>query len=202
MPNVLKVKKVPLRKCVITNEQHPKMEMFRVVRTPEGNVVVDITGKVRGHGAYVCKKKSTITMAQKKKTLNRHAEESQADHRLRKSPGPHRIRPGALSRSAGLRTGKLQGIHPRQLRPWWCRCGTGSGWCQGYLPPGLGMRPTQCHRHRGGPLRRAPDPALAGYVRQESCFQNRRCRRMRLRGNSRPHRSRQDRCNPADYPPL
>lgn len=74
MPNVLKVKKVPLRKCVITNEQHPKMEMFRVVRTPEGNVVVDITGKVRGHGAYVCKKKSTITMAQKKKTLNRHLE--------------------------------------------------------------------------------------------------------------------------------
>ena len=74
MPNVLKVKKVPLRKCVITNEQHPKMEMFRVVRTPEGNVVVDITGKVRGHGAYVCKKKSAITAAQKKKTLNKHLE--------------------------------------------------------------------------------------------------------------------------------
>lgn len=74
MPNIQKVRKVPLRKCVITNEQYPKMEMFRVVRTPEGNVVVDLTGKVRGHGAYVCKKKTVITTAQKKKTLNRHLE--------------------------------------------------------------------------------------------------------------------------------
>lgn len=74
MSGQLKVKKVPLRKCVVTNEQHPKMEMFRVVRTPEGEVVVDLTGKVRGHGAYVSKKKATILAAQKKKTLNRHLE--------------------------------------------------------------------------------------------------------------------------------
>ena len=74
MSGQLKVKKVPLRKCVVTNEQHPKMEMFRVVRTPEGEVVVDLTGKVRGHGAYVSKKKTTILAAQKKKTLNRHLE--------------------------------------------------------------------------------------------------------------------------------
>ena len=57
---MLKVKKVPLRKCIVTNEQYPKMEMFRIVRTPEGNVVVDLTGKVRGHGAYVSKKKTAI----------------------------------------------------------------------------------------------------------------------------------------------
>ena len=74
MSGNVKVKKVPLRKCVITNEQHPKMEMFRVVRTPEGEVVVDLTGKVRGHGAYLSKKKTTILAAQKKKTLNRHLE--------------------------------------------------------------------------------------------------------------------------------
>lgn len=70
----MKVKKVPLRKCVVTNEQHPKMEMFRVVRTPEGNVILDLTGKARGHGAYVSKKKSAILASQKKKILDRHLE--------------------------------------------------------------------------------------------------------------------------------
>lgn len=70
----LKPKKVPLRKCVVTNEQHPKMEMFRIVRTPENDVVIDITGKTRGHGAYICKKKSAILTAQKKKILERHLE--------------------------------------------------------------------------------------------------------------------------------
>lgn len=69
-----KVKKVPLRKCVVTGEQHPKGEMFRVVRTPEGDVVVDNTGKTRGRGAYIVKKKSAITQAQKKKVLSRHLE--------------------------------------------------------------------------------------------------------------------------------
>lgn len=71
---MLKAKKVPLRKCIVTNEQYPKMEMFRIVRTPEGNVVVDLTGKVRGHGAYVSKKKTAIDTAKKKKILDRHLE--------------------------------------------------------------------------------------------------------------------------------
>ena len=74
MAQPLKPKKVPMRKCVITNEQHPKMEMFRVVRTPENTVVVDLTGKVRGHGAYVCKKKSDIQNSMKKKILDKHLE--------------------------------------------------------------------------------------------------------------------------------
>lgn len=69
-----KVKKVPLRKCVITGEQHQKSEMFRVVRTPEGDVVLDNTGKTRGRGAYIVKKKSAILQAQKKKTLSKHLE--------------------------------------------------------------------------------------------------------------------------------
>ena len=69
-----KVKKVPLRKCVVTSEQHPKSEMFRIVRTPEGEVVVDNTGKTRGRGAYVVKKKSVIMQAQKKKVLAKHLE--------------------------------------------------------------------------------------------------------------------------------
>ena len=74
MAEVNKVKKVPLRKCVVTNEQHPKMEMFRVVRTQEGSVVLDATGKVRGHGAYVCKKKSAVLASMKKKILDHHLE--------------------------------------------------------------------------------------------------------------------------------
>lgn len=74
MGQPIKVKKVPLRKCVVTNEQHPKMEMFRIVRTPENQVVIDLGGKVKGHGAYLCKKKSVIQMAMKKKILNRYLE--------------------------------------------------------------------------------------------------------------------------------
>ena len=70
----IKVKKVPLRKCVVTNEQYPKMEMFRIVRTPENEVVIDLGGKVKGHGAYICKKKTAILTAQKKKMLNKHLE--------------------------------------------------------------------------------------------------------------------------------
>ena len=70
----IKVKKVPLRKCVVTNEQYPKMEMFRIVRTPKNEVVIDLGGKVKGHGAYICKKKTAILTAQKKKMLNKHLE--------------------------------------------------------------------------------------------------------------------------------
>ncbi|NLD26034.1 MAG: YlxR family protein [Acholeplasmataceae bacterium] len=70
----MKQKKIPLRKCVVTNEQHPKGEMFRVVRTAEGEVIVDLTGKARGRGAYLTKSKSVINQAIKKKTLERHLE--------------------------------------------------------------------------------------------------------------------------------
>lgn len=68
------MKKVPLRKCVVTNEQHPKMEMFRVVRDNLGNVSVDTTGKAKGHGAYVSKNKKAIQLAKTKKALDRHLE--------------------------------------------------------------------------------------------------------------------------------
>lgn len=70
----MKVKKVPLRKCVATNEQYPKKEMFRVVRDPEGKVLVDVTGKAKGRGAYVSKTKTAIAIAKKKKVLERHLE--------------------------------------------------------------------------------------------------------------------------------
>jgi predicted RNA-binding protein YlxR (DUF448 family) len=69
-----KEKKVPIRKCVVTNTQHPKMEMFRVVRTPENEVAVDTTGKLRGHGVYVSKDQTAIANAKKRHILDRFLE--------------------------------------------------------------------------------------------------------------------------------
>ncbi len=70
----MKSRKIPLRKCVITNERFPKKDLIRVVRTPEGAVVVDLTGKLNGHGAYVSKDKEVILKAKKTKKLDRHLE--------------------------------------------------------------------------------------------------------------------------------
>ena len=70
----MKVRKVPLRTCVITKESLPKQELLRVVRTPEGNVVVDETGKVNGRGAYIKKDIDVLTKAQKSKALEKRLE--------------------------------------------------------------------------------------------------------------------------------
>ena len=70
----MKVKKVPMRTCVITKEKCPKKDLIRVVRTPESKVVVDITGKQNGRGAYLKKDLETITKAEKTKILDRHLE--------------------------------------------------------------------------------------------------------------------------------
>ena len=67
-------KKVPLRKCVVTNTQHPKPELIRVVRLSTGEVIVDQTGKARGHGAYLTRDLKVIELAQKKKTLDKALE--------------------------------------------------------------------------------------------------------------------------------
>ena len=70
----MKQRKIPMRTCVITKEKCPKGELIRVVRTPEGNVVVDLTGKANGRGAYLKKDLETIYKAQKTKQLNHHLE--------------------------------------------------------------------------------------------------------------------------------
>ncbi len=69
-----KVKKIPMRKCLATGKQFPKMEMFRIVRTPEGNIIIDQKGKANGRGAYLSKSLSAINTAQKKKALDRELE--------------------------------------------------------------------------------------------------------------------------------
>jgi hypothetical protein len=73
------MKKIPIRKCVITGEQHPKKEMFRVVRTPEGTIEIDEIGKVRGHGVYLTKDKNVILKAKKKHALDNFLETSVPD---------------------------------------------------------------------------------------------------------------------------
>lgn len=60
-------KKVPLRKCVVTGEMLPKKSMIRIVRSKEGVVSVDPTGKMSGRGAYVSKSEEVVEMARKKK---------------------------------------------------------------------------------------------------------------------------------------
>ena len=63
-----------MRKCVVTNERFPKKELIRVVRTPENEVKVDLTGKMNGHGAYLKKDAEVFEIAQKKKVLDKYLE--------------------------------------------------------------------------------------------------------------------------------
>jgi len=67
----MKIKKTPMRSCVISREKLPKNELVRVVRTPEGNVIVDLTGKSNGRGAYLKKDKEIFEKAKKTKILNK-----------------------------------------------------------------------------------------------------------------------------------
>ena len=70
----MKEKKIPLRTCVITHEKFPKKELLRVVRTPEGDVKVDTTGKMNGHGAYIKKDRDVVFKAQTSKALEKYLE--------------------------------------------------------------------------------------------------------------------------------
>ncbi len=67
----MKVKKIPMRTCVVTKEKLPKMELVRVVRTPEYDVVIDLTGKANGRGAYLKKDLAVFEKAKKSKILDR-----------------------------------------------------------------------------------------------------------------------------------
>lgn len=68
------MKKIPMRSCVVTGEKLPKKELIRVVRTPEGKVVVDESGKANGRGAYLKKSIETFDKASKSKILNKKLE--------------------------------------------------------------------------------------------------------------------------------
>lgn len=65
------MKKIPVRQCVGCREMIPKMELLRVIRTPEEEVVLDSTGKRNGRGAYLCKSTECFLKARKTKGLER-----------------------------------------------------------------------------------------------------------------------------------
>ncbi|MCD8501552.1 MAG: YlxR family protein [Bacillaceae bacterium] len=68
----MKNRKVPLRKCVVTNEMKPKKELIRIVRTPEGEVMIDPTGKKSGRGAYVTDEREYFEIAKNKDIFSKH----------------------------------------------------------------------------------------------------------------------------------
>jgi len=72
--NNMKVKKIPMRMCSVTREKFPKQELIRVVKTPEGEVKIDETGKLNGHGAYIKKDLTVLDKAKKSKALARALE--------------------------------------------------------------------------------------------------------------------------------
>lgn len=63
-------RKVPLRKCIVTNEMKPKEELIRIVRNKEGEISVDPSGKKSGRGAYVSKEIDVIEKAAQTGALN------------------------------------------------------------------------------------------------------------------------------------
>ena len=65
-------RKIPMRKCVATGEMHPKKELLRIVRSKEGDVSIDPTGKKNGRGAYLLKNKDAVLAAKEKNVLKHH----------------------------------------------------------------------------------------------------------------------------------
>ena len=63
------VRKVPTRRCTGCGEHFPKNTLIRVLRTPEGEVVLDLTGKKSGRGAYICKNAACLKKARKGKRI-------------------------------------------------------------------------------------------------------------------------------------
>ncbi|MRX70632.1 DUF448 domain-containing protein [Bacillus lacus] len=63
-------RKVPLRKCIVTGEMKPKKQLVRIVRSKDGEVSIDLTGRKNGRGAYLTLDKETIEKAIKKSVLS------------------------------------------------------------------------------------------------------------------------------------
>lgn len=64
-------KKTPARMCTACREMKPKNELIRIVRTPEGDIKLDPTGKLNGRGAYICESTECLKRARKNGALSR-----------------------------------------------------------------------------------------------------------------------------------
>ena len=69
-----KVKKTPERKCMGCMQTFPKKDLVRIVRTPDGNVEMDLTGKKSGRGAYICRNEACLKNAIKSKRIQTNLE--------------------------------------------------------------------------------------------------------------------------------
>ena len=67
----MKTKKMPERFCLGCQEKKSKKSLVRIVRSPEGEFSVDVTGKLPGRGAYICPRAECLEMAQKSRGLER-----------------------------------------------------------------------------------------------------------------------------------
>ena len=70
----MKQKKIPMRSCAVTGENLPKRELLRIVRTTDGTVVCDLSGKINGRGAYIKKDVDVLEKAKKTKILEKRLE--------------------------------------------------------------------------------------------------------------------------------
>jgi predicted RNA-binding protein YlxR (DUF448 family) len=61
----MKPKKIPMRMCLGCGEMKPKKELIRAVKSPEGEISLDFTGKKSGRGAYICKSTECFEKARK-----------------------------------------------------------------------------------------------------------------------------------------
>ena len=75
----MKNRKIPMRSCVVTREKLPKSELLRIVRTTDGAVIADVSGKVNGRGAYIKRDIVVLEKAKKSKILERQLETTISD---------------------------------------------------------------------------------------------------------------------------
>lgn len=67
----MKTKKIPLRQCIACREMKDKRELIRIVKSPEGTVSLDFTGKKNGRGAYICKSEACVQKCCKARLVNK-----------------------------------------------------------------------------------------------------------------------------------
>lgn len=71
----MKVKKIPIRKCVGCGENKPKRELIRIVKNKENEIFIDLKGKANGRGVYICNSIECLDMAIKNKSIERSFEQ-------------------------------------------------------------------------------------------------------------------------------
>ena len=75
----MQAKKIPMRMCIACKEMHPKRDLIRIVRSKDGTISLDFTGKANGRGAYICNSMECIEQCIKTRALNRAFKENISD---------------------------------------------------------------------------------------------------------------------------